>query len=289
MKDLLISVTHFFRDAEAFEALEQRVIPRLFDNKGPDDQVRVWVPGCATGEEAYSIAMLLAEHVDGRLDAPAIQVFATDLDERGDRHCARGLLHRCRRRRRLRGAAGAVLPSGEAPATASGASCARLVLFAHHNVIKDPPFSHLDLISCRNLLIYLNRTAQERSSRRSTSRCVRAATCSSAHRSRRRAPNDLFVAVDRKTASLRERAMVTTRLRRARGAHGHRCRRTLLRTPEPRPSSASRRSTRTTGCSSSTRRRRSSSPRTTRSCTSRARRRGFCSARPASRRATCSS
>ena len=81
MKDLLISVTHFFRDTDAFTALEERVIPRLFDNKGHDDQVRIWVPGCATGEEAYSVAMLLAEFVEGRADAPGVQVFATDLDE----------------------------------------------------------------------------------------------------------------------------------------------------------------------------------------------------------------
>src|SRR6185369_5732518 len=65
LRDLLISVTDFFRDADAFAALEEKVIPRLFENKGADDTVRVWVPGCATGEEVYSIAMLLREHMDG--------------------------------------------------------------------------------------------------------------------------------------------------------------------------------------------------------------------------------
>jgi two-component system CheB/CheR fusion protein len=161
MKDLLISVTHFFRDPETFVMLEQRVVPRLFEHKTPEDQVRVWVPGCATGEEAYSIGMLLAEYSMGTIEPPHIQVFATDLDEDAIATARDGFytdadvvdvpeqrlerfFHRegtgYRIRRELR----------------------EMMLFAHHNVIKDPPFSHLDLISCRNLLIYLNRTAQER-------------------------------------------------------------------------------------------------------------------------------
>ena len=161
MKDLLISVTHFFRDPAAFVVLEQRVVPRLFEHKNPDDQIRVWVPGCATGEEAYSIGMLLAEFSGGIAESSHVQVFATDLDEDAIAVAREGFytdadvvdvpeqrlerfFHRegtgYRIRRELR----------------------ETILFAHHNVIKDPPFSHLDLISCRNLLIYLNRTAQER-------------------------------------------------------------------------------------------------------------------------------
>ena len=163
MRDLLISVTHFFRDSDAFTVLERRVIPRLFEDKRLDDQIRIWVPGCATGEEAYSIGMLLAEHSDGMIDAPHVQVFATDLDEEAIAVAREGFYTQAdivdvpekrldrffhkegsgyRIRRELR----------------------ELMLFAHHNVIRDPPFSHLDLISCRNLLIYLNRTAQERGS-----------------------------------------------------------------------------------------------------------------------------
>src|SRR5262245_12314895 len=161
MKELLISVTNFFRDPIAWAVLEQRIIPRLFMNKANADQVRVWVPGCATGEEAYSIAMLLAEYGAIALDQPSIQVFATDLDERAISTARDGLyseadiadvseerlqrfFHRIsdgyRIKRDLR----------------------EMVLFAHHNLLKDPPFSHLDLISCRNLLIYLNRSIQER-------------------------------------------------------------------------------------------------------------------------------
>jgi two-component system, chemotaxis family, CheB/CheR fusion protein len=79
-QDLLISVTNFFRDRYTFQALEP-FIPQLFNEKGPDDFVRVWSPGCATGEEAYSLAMLLLEHADGMDQPPGIQVFGCDLNE----------------------------------------------------------------------------------------------------------------------------------------------------------------------------------------------------------------
>ncbi|HEX2100286.1 MAG TPA: CheR family methyltransferase, partial [Candidatus Synoicihabitans sp.] len=160
LKDLLISVTNFFRDREAFTALEQ-VLPELFVGKGSGDSVRVWVPGCATGEEAYSIAMMLVEYARTLDLAPAVQVFACDLDEDAV-HVARAGFYpdaitadvsadRLRRffvkehngyrvRRELR----------------------EIVLFAAHDLLKDAPFSRLDLISCRNLLIYLNREAQAR-------------------------------------------------------------------------------------------------------------------------------
>jgi two-component system CheB/CheR fusion protein len=158
LQDLLISVTHFFRDQAAFGALEANV-PQLFAGKRKDDQLRIWVAGCATGEEAYSIAMLLAEHAE-RLDSPpSIQIFATDIDEQAI-HSARSGLYpstieadvspeRIRRffaqdqgRYRVR------------------KSLREKVLFAAHNLLSDAPFSNLDLISCRNLLIYLTPTAQ---------------------------------------------------------------------------------------------------------------------------------
>ena len=80
-RDLLIGVTSFFRDVAAFEALERAVVPKLFEGRGADATVRVWVPGCATGEEAFTIAMLLREHMDTLRAAPAVQIFATDIDE----------------------------------------------------------------------------------------------------------------------------------------------------------------------------------------------------------------
>ena len=160
LQDLLITVTNFFRDAACFAAVEQ-VIPELFRGKGPHDTVRAWVAACATGEEAYSLAILLAEHARTLEAPPLIQVFATDLDEDAISAARDGVYpeaieadvseERLRRyfvkehrgyrvRRELR----------------------ETVLFAVHDVLKDSPFSRLDLVSCRNLLIYLTREAQRR-------------------------------------------------------------------------------------------------------------------------------
>ena len=160
LQDLLITVTNFFRDAGCFSALEQH-LPDLFKDKGPHDTVRVWTVACATGEEAYSLAMLLAEHARAMDAPPLIQVFATDLDEEAISAAREGIYpeaieadvseERLRRffvkehrgyrvRRELR----------------------ETVLFAVHDVLKDSPFSRLDLITCRNLLIYLTRDAQRR-------------------------------------------------------------------------------------------------------------------------------
>jgi two-component system CheB/CheR fusion protein len=161
LKDLLISVTNFFRDREGFDALEKQVIPRLFDAKGEEDQVRVWVPGCATGEEAYSIAMLLVEYASDKPGAPGVIVFATDID--GDAiAAARGGFYTLNdaadvsveRLRRF------FVRDGEAYRARK--ELREIILFAQQNILKDPPFSHLDLVSCRNLLIYLNRPAQRR-------------------------------------------------------------------------------------------------------------------------------
>jgi two-component system CheB/CheR fusion protein len=80
-RDLLIGVTNFFRDRDAFEALEQLVVPKLLESASAADMVRIWVPGCATGEEVYSIAILMREHMDGLRNVPKVQIFATDIDE----------------------------------------------------------------------------------------------------------------------------------------------------------------------------------------------------------------
>jgi two-component system, chemotaxis family, CheB/CheR fusion protein len=161
LNELLISVTNFFRDPQAYEVLQQRVIPRLFDQKSPADQVRVWVAGCATGEEAYSLAMLLVDEAAGRSSPAAIQVFATDLDARAINVARDGLYTNAevedvseeRLRRFFTREAGGYRVRREVR---------EVLLFAHHNLIKDPPFSHLDLIVCRNVMIYLNRAVQQR-------------------------------------------------------------------------------------------------------------------------------
>jgi two-component system, chemotaxis family, CheB/CheR fusion protein len=160
-RELLISVTHFFRDPEAFAAVEQNIVPRLFHNKYAQDQVRVWVAGCATGEEAYSIAMLLAEAAGASVDPPVVQVFATDLDVSAIAEAREGCYSEAdvadvspERLRRFF--------VRETTEYRVRRDLRETVLFAHHNVLKDPPFSHLDLVCCRNLLIYLNRHAQAR-------------------------------------------------------------------------------------------------------------------------------
>jgi len=160
LRDLLITVTNFFRDHEAFDALEQEVVPKLFAGKRANDQVRVWAVGCATGEEAYSLAMLLCEHAARLADPPGIQIFATDIDETAIAE-ARECLYpntialdvSAERLRRF------FIREGESYRVKK--EIRELILFTAHNVLRDPPFSKLDLVSCRNLLIYLNQEMQE--------------------------------------------------------------------------------------------------------------------------------
>lgn len=158
-RDLLISVTSFFRDAAAFDAVASQVVPRLFDGKGADHTVRVWVPGCATGEETYSIAMLLREHMDQLAWSPKIQVFATDIDAAAIATARLGRypetlldgLSEARRTRFFRRSQGGYVVSKE---------IREMCTFSTHNLLQDPPFSRMDLVSCRNLLIYLDARQQ---------------------------------------------------------------------------------------------------------------------------------
>lgn len=161
LRDFLISVTNFFRDRSAFDALATNTIPRLFAGKTGSDQVRVWVAGCATGEEAYSIGILLYEHALGLSNAPQLQIFATDIDE--------DALGEARIGRYPSTIAADVSPERlqrffiqDNDSYRVTKDLREIVLFSPHNVLRDPPFSRLDLISCRNLLIYLNRDAQDR-------------------------------------------------------------------------------------------------------------------------------
>ncbi|MDT5271074.1 MAG: two-component system, chemotaxis family, CheB/CheR fusion protein [Acidobacteriota bacterium] len=161
LKDMLISVTNFFRDREAFDVLERSVIPKLFENKGPNGFVRVWVAGCATGEEAYSLAMMLSEYAQSLAAPPSVQVFASDIDVEAIATARAGFYT-------LNDAADVSpeLLRRYFTKVSDGYSIRRelreLVLFAHHNLLRDPPFSHIDLVTCRNLLIYLDRSGQER-------------------------------------------------------------------------------------------------------------------------------
>jgi two-component system CheB/CheR fusion protein len=162
-RDLLINVTRFFRDSDAFAALAKEVIPGLFEHRPPGAPLRLWVVGCSTGEEAYSLAILLAEHMETLKRSMPIQLFATDIDSR----------------------AIAIARTGIYPSSISvDVSAERLarfftldpdgsvyrinknirdmLVFSEHDVAKDPPFSKLDLISCRNLFIYLTPELQKK-------------------------------------------------------------------------------------------------------------------------------
>ena len=163
LADMLIGVTNFFRDRDAFEALERDVIPALFEQKRDleDRSLRVWAAACSTGEEAYSLAMLLADQaeISGTKGEILSQVFATDIDDRA-----------------LETARAGIYPEAivtDVPPTRlrqyfvkeqnhfrMQKELRERILFARHNILRDPPFSRLDLISCRNLMIYLDRDIQ---------------------------------------------------------------------------------------------------------------------------------
>ncbi len=158
-RDLLISVTDFFRDGEAFEKLKELVIPKLFEERGAHDTVRVWVPGCATGEEVYSIGILMREHMATLTAVPRVQIFATDIDEkalsvaRAARYPEELLQAVTGDRRRF------FIPDGGTYVVSN--EVRELCIFSTHNLIRDPPFSRMDLISCRNLLIYFGPDVQQ--------------------------------------------------------------------------------------------------------------------------------
>ncbi|WP_448031370.1 CheR family methyltransferase [Bradyrhizobium liaoningense] len=159
--DLLIGVTEFFRDKREFEVLETQIIPRIFEGKGAGQQVRVWVLGCATGEEAYSIAILLREHMARMESAPQAQIFATDIDGRA-LATARVGRYRTNIETDMTGQRLARWFVREGDTYCVVKELREMCIFSQHNVIKDAPFSKLDLVSCRNLLIYLNAELQDR-------------------------------------------------------------------------------------------------------------------------------
>ncbi len=164
-QEVLIGVTEFFRDTEAFEALKKLVIGPILASKKSNDIVRVWIAGCSTGEEVYSIAILIKEalsvHPDGR--SIAVKIFGTDIDARAINFARAG---------HYRSAESGLSPERAARwFTSDGINVSpvreirEMCVFSTHSIIKDPPFSRLDLISCRNVLIYLDNDLQSRVAR----------------------------------------------------------------------------------------------------------------------------
>jgi two-component system, chemotaxis family, CheB/CheR fusion protein len=159
--DILIHVTGFFRDPTVFQMLKKRVFPRLVKDKAPEDPVRIWVPGCSTGEEVYSVAIALLEFLSDRKAAHPVQIFGTDINEAALEKARAGHFPESIKRdvspdrlRRffLRADGGYRINK----------NVREMCIFARQNLVVDPPFSNLDLISCRNVLIYLGPLLQRK-------------------------------------------------------------------------------------------------------------------------------
>ncbi len=161
-KELLIGVTKFFRDPESFETLAEEVVPKLFEKKSIYTPVRVWIAGCSTGEEAYSIAILLAEYIKKIELQHTVKIFATDIDKHAIEYASLGVYPESI-------AADVALPrlrnffvKQEDNKYQIIRQLRQMVIFAPHNLIKDPPFVKIDLVSCRNLFIYLQPVLQDK-------------------------------------------------------------------------------------------------------------------------------
>ncbi len=159
-EDILINVTRFFRDPDVWETLKNDIFPRLFEGRPPNQQVRIWVPGCASGEEAYSICMSLLEYVASQSPEPPIQIFGTDASERSIERARAGIYPES--------SAADVSPDRLRrffQKVDKGYRVSKrvrdLCIFARQNLCIDPPFSRLDLVSCRNVLIYLTPELQK--------------------------------------------------------------------------------------------------------------------------------
>jgi two-component system CheB/CheR fusion protein len=160
-RDLLINVTRFFRDGEVFAVLRDEILPVILKRAAAQKTLRIWVPGCATGEEAYSIAMLVQELVTARGEKWDVNIFATDVDKNSIECAGHGLYPKS--------IAADVAPELLARFFVEESGHLRIsreirkqIVFAQQDILRDPPFTHVDLISCRNLLIYLRANSQHK-------------------------------------------------------------------------------------------------------------------------------
>ena len=160
-REMLIHVTSFFREPETFEVLKTVVLPRLVEKRAHNDPIRIWLPGCSTGEEAYSLAIIVTEFFDNRPESPAIQIFATDVSDRVLEIARKGIFDA-----NIAGAISKERLRRFFSKNERGYQIKKhirdLCVFARQNVLRDPPFSRLDFISCRNVLIYFETAAQKK-------------------------------------------------------------------------------------------------------------------------------
>jgi len=160
-KDFLISVTSFFRDAAAFEYIQNNILPALLEKLNPGEELKMWVAGCATGEEVYSLAILITEQLTGKFAGVVVKLFATDIDSPALVHAGKGVYQpaiakdvspeRLEKYFVKEGEAYRVIPA-----------IRKMVIFAQHDLVKNPPYCNMDLISCRNLLIYMTPVLQKK-------------------------------------------------------------------------------------------------------------------------------
>lgn len=160
-QDILINVTSFFRDPEAFETLQRKIFPDLLENRAPGDAIRVWVPGCSTGEEAYSIAISLLEYLEEKAAPAQVKIFATDINEAVIVKARQGIYPKS-----IKADVSPFRLHTFFTEVDNGYQVCRTVremcVFARQDIVNDPPFSNLDLISCRNVLIYLQSHLQKK-------------------------------------------------------------------------------------------------------------------------------
>ncbi len=160
-QDILINVTMFYRDPEVFEALKLKVLPKLFRGVNAAKPLRIWVPGCSTGEEAYTIAFCIVEYLGDNFDASAVQIFATDVNEEMINVARTGVYTS----NALESFSAARLQRFFTQSPGGSWQIKKhirdMCIFAKHNVLSDPPFANMNLISCRNLLIYFDETSQD--------------------------------------------------------------------------------------------------------------------------------
>ncbi|MCF0055012.1 chemotaxis protein CheB [Dyadobacter sp. CY356] len=160
-KDFLISVTGFFRDTESFKFIEFNVIPEIIERLAPQQEIRMWVTGCATGEEAYSMAMLISEQLGDKIKEHVVKIFATDIDSAALLHAGKGIYKR------------AVLSNmseqrmsrffqQEGEDFKVKPALRKMVIFAQHDLVKNPPYCNMHFISCRNVLIYMTPALQKK-------------------------------------------------------------------------------------------------------------------------------
>ncbi len=160
-KDFLISVTSFFRDQEAFDFIQSDVIPRILEQRGPESEIKLWVAGCATGEEAYSLAIILREQLIGEYKNTVVKIFATDVDNNALIHAGKGIYNKQSTKNispeRLK-----TFFTKEGNQYKVKPEIRKMLIFAQHDLVQNPPYCNMDFISCRNLLIYMTPSLQKK-------------------------------------------------------------------------------------------------------------------------------